>query len=186
MTGILGIILLIGFFVLIGIVLALPVLLLRRVMMRSWWGRMFTVLIFGAGSFLLVFLITAVFTAQIPVVFNCTAYEFEPCFRYAREAGLESSAEFERLVIAELTQRNLAPPSLQQPCHIDEVGVCAVMDQLDWPNLSGSFWFNLLAGLLSGGGTAVTLLFFTRNRTTVGQAASENGRYLENSKIEDR
>lgn len=81
---------------------------------------------------------------------------------FAREAGLASSDEFERLAMKELTRRNLIPPFLQQPCHVDETGVCTVIDRERWANTSGSFWFSLLTGLLSGGGTAVTLLFFTR------------------------
>jgi hypothetical protein len=178
MSDNLGPILSFALFVLIGAVIALPLLLLRRVLMRSEQGRLVAISFFSLASFILLFGLMGIIAAQIPIVFVCTAADFEPCYAYAQETGLESSDAFERLATEELTYRTFIPPLFQQPCHIDESAVCTVLDKEEWADTSGSFWLNVIAGLLSGGGTAVTLLFFTRKRANVGKAASSNGRFL--------
>jgi hypothetical protein len=170
MSNIFGTFLLIGFFLLVGIVLALPLLLFRRIMKRSQQGRILAILSFSLASFTLLFGATGIFLAQAPVIFACTVYDLDACYPYAREAGLENSDAFERLATEELIYRNLIPSLSQQPCYTHETSVCAILDREEWANEPGAFWYNFLAGVFSGVGTAVTLLFFTRKRGNVGQS----------------
>lgn len=169
MSDNLGTILSFALIILIGAVIALPLLLLRRVLMRSERGRLAAISFFSLASFILLFGLMGIISAQVPIVFACTAADFfEPCYAYAQETGLESGDAFERLAIEELTYRTFLPPFFQKSCHIDESAVCTVLDREEWADTSGSFWLSVIAGILSGGGTAVTLLFFTRKRINVG------------------
>jgi hypothetical protein len=156
---------------LIGIVLALPVFPWRFAISRSPIKRQITLLLFSLMSFFLGFFLMANLMAQASIIFTCWADGYEPCARYAEQAGLSTSDEFENLAATEMLWRNLIPPLLQKDCFIAETNVCDILALPEWQNdVSSAFWFNFFIGLLSSGVTAVSILFFTRNRANAGQS----------------
>ncbi|MCB9422930.1 MAG: hypothetical protein H6667_24230 [Ardenticatenaceae bacterium] len=164
-------------YLLMSIIFALPAFIWRRTIARSQMRRQTALLLLAFASFLTSFFIIANLAAQVNIVFSCIGYGFDPCYPYAEQAGLSTGDEFRELATKELMWRNVIPPPLQKDCHITETGVCDVLASPDWQGVTSSaFWSALFAGLLSGGITAVAVLFFTRNRANGGKTTSGNGR----------
>lgn len=162
-------------YILMSVIFALPSFFGRRFISRSLLRRQITLLLLSYMSFLTSFIILANLAAQVNVVFACIPFDYNSCSISAEQAGL-STNEFKELATKELMWRNLIPPPLQNDCYIAETEVCDVLAS-DWAgNSSSAFWSVFLAGLFSGGITAVAVLFFTRNRANAGKTTSVNSR----------